>query len=188
MRLHPVQAGLHFAAASAAMFMAFVLCDGLNHLARLQAHLTPQPHAVFLPHGVAVVFAWIYGWAAMPLLYPAALVSAWLLIGSAVLEPLNMLLLGIKLAAVSLAFDLFRWAGQDARGVGQAANWKMLVAVGLAGSLIGNVPRVAVGPCCDGMAPGEKLGTYADVVAGDMAGLIFVLLAVMLVFRALRHG
>lgn len=188
MRLHPVQGAMHFGAASGAMLVAYAICEGLNEVMGAAGPAIPHPHAIFVPHGVVVVIAWMYGWAAMPLLYPAALISAWLIFGAMVLDPLILALLAAKLAAVPLAFDLFRMAGQDARGMGTAANWKMLVAVGLLGSVLGNVPRVVFGPCCGEMTVMEQVATFGNAVAGDIAGLVFVLLVVMLFFRALRHG
>lgn len=188
MRLHTRQGLLHFGMASGAMMAAFAVCEGLNHLVSAEHALVRHMHAVFLPHGVVVLFAWIYGWAAMPLLFPAALLSAYVLAGPVVLGPVILFVLAVKLVAVSLAFDLFRLAGMDARGPGAAANWKMLVAVGLLGSILGNVPRVTVGPCCTQMDLWGRLGTYLDTVAGDMAGLVIVLVALMLFFRVQRHG
>ena len=188
MRLLPLQGALHFGMASGAMLVAFAICEGLHDLMRMEGITVRGPHAVFLPHGVVVVFAWIYGWAAMPLLYPAALLSAYLIVGSATFTPLIAAILAAKLLAVPLSFDLFRLAGFDARGVGAAANWKMLMMVGLLAAILGNVPRVAVGPCCGGMGLGDRLFIYADTLAGDVAGLLFVLVAMMLFFRALRHG
>ena len=188
MRLQPVQGAVHFGMASGAMLLAFALCEGVHELMQMGPSLRPHPHALFLPHGVVVLFAWMYGWAAMPLLYPAALLSVWLMAGPIALDPVVMGVLGAKLIAVPLAFDIFRLGGMDARGAGTAASWKVLVAVGLLGAILGNVPRVAVGPCCGDLSLGERLLTYTNTVAGDMAGLIAVLVAVMLFFRALRQS
>lgn len=185
MGLHAAQGALHFGITSAAMLVAFAVCDALHDV----LHITlPTPHAVFLPFGVLVICAWMYGWAVLPLLFPAALLSVFLMAGEMALEPSIMAILMAKLVAVPVAFDLLRWAGRDARGVGTATNWKMLVVVGLIGSALGNVPRVAIGPCCEAMDAPQTIVTYANMVASDMAGLIVVLVAVMLFFRALRHG
>lgn len=188
MRLDHALGAKHFAVASGAILFAFAICEGLHALSHADLHVHPHPHAVFLPHGVLIVLTWVYGWAAMPMVFPAAILSAWLLAGATVFDPTNLLILSFKLAATGLAFDLFRLAGMDARGVGPAANWKVLVAVGLVGSLLGNVPRAISGPCCVALDGAGRLAAYVDMVAGDIAGLILVLLTVMLVFRALRHG
>lgn len=188
MRLQSAPGALNFAAVSGAMLMAVFLCDGLHHLAYLDRHFAPHPHAVLLPHGVVVIAAWMYGWRAVALVFPAVILSGLMLAGALVLQPLVFALLLVKLIAVPLAFDLFRLAGLDARGVGCAANWKVLVAVGLLGSVLGNLPRVMFGPCCGGLEGWERAAAFVDLVAADMAGMVLVLVAVMLFFRALRHG
>lgn len=188
MRLHPRQGALYFCAVSAAMLLSVALCDGLHHLARRDWHSAPHLHLIVLPHGVVVMAAWMYGWPALALLFPAVFLSGRLLVGTMVLQPLVLGLLMVKLITVPLAFDLFRLAGFDARGVGHAANWKVLVAVGLVGSMLGNVPRVMFGPCCVEQDTAARLKSYVDFVAADIAGLMLVLVAVMLVFRVLRHN
>lgn len=188
MHLRPWQGGLHFGIVSGAVLATVALCIGLHDLSHLGQYAPPHPHAVSLPFGLLVILTWIYGWTVMPMVVPASLLSAWLVVGSMVFDPTNLAILGFKLVAVPLVFDLLRWSGLDARGVGPAANWKMLVAIGLLGSMLGNVPRPMLGPCCTTMDSGARLIAYWEMVVGDMAGLILVLLAVMLVFRALRHG
>ncbi|WGV16118.1 hypothetical protein [Fuscovulum ytuae] len=188
MGLQAAQGALHFGATSAAMLVAFAVCEGINDVMRVGQTMLPAPHALFLPYGVLVICAWMYGWAALPLLFPAALLSVFLMAGGIAFEPLIMVLLLAKMIAVPVAFDVLRWVGRDARGAGTAANWKMLMVLGLIGSVLGNVPRVAYGPCCGGMDLTGMLQTYANVVASDMAGLLGVLVVVMLFFRVLRHG
>lgn len=188
MGLQAAQGALHFGVTSAAMLVAFAVCEGVNDLMRMGQAMLPAPHALFLPYGVLVICTWMYGWAALPMLFPAALLSVFLMAGGIAFEPLIVALLLAKMIAVPMSFDMLRLAGRDARGAETAANWKMLVVVGLIGSVLGNVPRVAFGPCCGGMDLAGLLHTYADVVASDMAGLLGVLVVVMLFFRALRHG
>lgn len=188
MGLQAAQGALHFGATSAALLVAFAVCEGINDLIAMGQVMLPSPHSLFLPYGVLVLCAWMYGWTVLPLLFPAALLSVFLMAGSIAFEPLIMLLLLAKMMAVPIAFELLRWTGRDARGVGAAANWKVLVVVGLIGSVLGNVPRVVFGPCCGTMDLAGLLHTYADVVASDMAGLLGVMLVVMLFFRVLRHG
>jgi hypothetical protein len=90
--------------------------------------------------------------------------------------------------AVPMSFDLFRRAGLDARGEGRAANWRVLMAVGLVAALIGNVPRVMAGPCCTGFSLLDRMAAYVTVTAADIGGLMLVLLGAMGLFRLLRHG
>ena len=183
MRLQAMPGMVHFGVISAALLAAVGLCEAINVVARIE-----RPHAVFLPHGVVLVIAWMYGWMAVPLLFPAALLSAYLLMGTDILVPATLAVLAVRLVALPLTFDLFRRAGCDARGAGTQANWKMVVAAGLVGSLIGNAPRVVIGPCCGDLEGWDRASAFVDLVAADIAGTVLVLLAVMLFFRALRQG
>lgn len=92
-----------------------------------------------------------------------------------------------KVLSVPLTFALFRAMGQDVRGEGGAANWRCVVMVGLFASVLGNVPRVAVGPF-GGEGAVEMARAMLTATAADMAGLIFVMLVAMLFFRLARHA
>ena len=181
---------LHFGIASGLMLLAFALCEGLHDLSRIFADGAVQSriHAVFLPFGVIVLMVWVYGWVAMLLVLPAAILSAGLIVGLEGLTAVVLLVLGMKVLAVPLAFALFRVLGLDARGDGRAADWKAVLMVGLGGSLIGNVPRVLIGPCCGEMPMLARVEPFLKAAAADMAGLVLVLLAAMTFFRVLRHG
>lgn len=184
------QAALHFGIASGLMIVAFLLCQGLHELSRHIAHgaMQSRMHAVFLPFGVTVLMVWVYGWVAMLLVLPAAILSAGLILGLEGLTGLVLLVLVAKFLAVPVAFALFRVMGMDVRGEGRDADWKGIVLVGLAGALIGNVPRVAIGPCCGEMPMLARVEPFLMATAADMAGLVLVLLAAMTFFRMLRHG
>ena len=179
----------HFVTASAVLIGAFVLCDVMRDL---QALLIPDVamrlHAVFLPFGAMVLLTWIYGWLAVPLMLPSALAGLAILVGVEAITWNLILLFAIKVVAVPLGFDLMRRLGMDARGEGRAANWRVLVGVGLVAALIGNVPRVLAGPCCTGFSAEARIEAFVTVTAADVAGVILMLLAAMALFRALRHA
>jgi len=179
----------HFAMASALILLAFALCEGMQGLREV---ILPDPssriHPIFLPFGAIVLLTWIYGWAAMPLVLPAWVLAVGVIAGSAGLTWTLLGVLAVKIAAVPVSFDLFRRAGLDARGEGRAANWRVLMMVGLLAALIGNVPRVAMGRCCEGFSLTERMSAYVTMAAADVAGLLLVLLGAMAVFRALRQG
>lgn len=184
------QMALHFCIASGLMILAFLLCQGLHDLSRIFGNgaMQSRMHAVFLPFGVIVLMVWVYGWVAMLMVLPAAILSTGMIIGLEGMTALVLLVLVAKVLAVPVAFALFRVLGMDARGEGQDANWKAILLVGLAGSLIGNVPRVLIGPCCGEMPMLARAEPFLKATAADMAGLVLVLLAAMTFFRVLRHG
>lgn len=180
---------LHFMLVSGLILLAFALCEGVQGLREVVLpDLTSRLHAVFLPFGAMVLLTWVYGWMAVPLMLPAATLAVGAIIGLAGLNAVVLGVLTAKVVAVPVGFDLFRRAGLDARGEGRAANWRVLVAVGLVAALIGNVPRVVAGPCCGGFSIEERVMAYVTVTAADMAGLIVVLLGMMGMFRVLRQG
>ncbi|NBE07788.1 hypothetical protein [Paragemmobacter ruber] len=179
----------HFMAVSVVLIGAFVLCDVMRDL---QTLIVPDAatrlHAVFLPFGAMVLLTWIYGWLAVPLMLPSTGVGLMILVGVDSIT-WNMILVSVlKVVAVPLGFDLMRRLGMDARGEGRAANWRVLVGVGLVAALIGNVPRVLAGPCCTGFSPEARINAFVTVTAADVAGVILVLLAAMALFRVLRHA
>jgi hypothetical protein len=180
---------LHFFMVSALILLAFALCEGVQTLREVVLpNLSSRVHAVFLPFGAMVLLTWVYGWMAVPLMLPAAVLAVGAIVGLPALSWTLLAVLAAKVAAVPVSFSLFRRAGLDARGEGRAANWRVLVAVGLVAALIGNVPRVMAGPCCGGFSVAERMAAYVTVTAADVAGLMVVLLGAMALFRALRQG
>lgn len=178
---------LHFVIGSALVIGAYGLSDLVRDI--------PHPRALFeifgaftliyLPHGVMVLLAWFYGWLAVPIVMPATFVSVWLLRGSSVFEPTLILLTLLKIIAAPLAFSLFRLGGLDARGAGQALNWRVLFLIGLVQSLFSNQARFWLG-CCGELSFSQTVLAFAGSVIGDMTGLLVVMLGAMLFFRALR--
>lgn len=180
---------VHFSVVSGLILLTFALSEGVQSLqAVVMPQVASQLHAVFLPFGAMVLLTWIYGWMAVPLMLPAAVLAVGAIVGVSSLSWTLLLVLAAKVTAVPVSFDLFRRGGLDARGEGRAANWRVLMAVGLVGALIGNVPRVMAGPCCGGFSMSERMAAYVSVTAADIAGLMLVLLGAMALFRALRQG
>jgi hypothetical protein len=180
---------VHFSLVSVLILLAFALGEGVQSLREVALpQMTSPLHAVFLPFGAMVLLTWVYGWMAVPLMLPGAVLAVGAIVGVSSLSLAVLLVLAAKVVAVPLSFDLFRRAGLDARGEGRAANWRVLMAVGLVAALIGNVPRVMAGPCCTGFSVLDRMAAYVTVTAADIGGLMLVLLGAMGLFRLLRHG
>ncbi len=180
---------LHFAIVSGLVLITFAFCEGVQGLRHvLLPEMGSRLHAVFLPFGAMVLLTWFYGWMAVPLILPAAVLAVGMIVGADRLDAVMVAVLTAKVVAVPVTFDLFRLAGLDARGEGRAANWRVVVVAGLVAALIGNLPRVIIGPCCTEFSVGDRAMAYVTVTAADMAGVILVLLAAMGMFRALRQG
>lgn len=186
--LHGMHLGLlHFMVASCAMVLAFVTCHGLHEINQIWLQqIAPRMHSVFLPFGVMILLGWVYGWLALPLILPAALLSVFWIVGGEAMTGIIVFITVVKVLSVPVTFALFRWGGMDVRGEGGMANWRGVVMVGLVASVLGNVPRATVGPFGGGSVV-EMTAAMLTATAADVAGLIAVMLIVMLCFRLARR-
>ena len=66
---------------------------------------------LFLPHGVRVLAAWLYGWRAIPLLLPGALLCNLHFAGERAFDPDILFGTAASLMAAPLAFAIVRWIG-----------------------------------------------------------------------------
>ena len=179
----------HLLLVSGLIALAFLGCEALNMALPFYQDGTGRPmvHVVFLPHGMFVLLAWVYGWAMVPLVLPAVLVAAALIVGPEYMTPVVAALSAARLVVVMAAFELLRVLGRDARGDHGRAGLVALFAGGVLSSAAFNVLRVSYGHCCDAMTSAAKAMAYAKAVGADLAGLVIVMMAAMLLFRALRH-
>lgn len=181
---------LHFAIASVLVVLAFAVCEVIHWIGSGQAYLRlrPEVHPVYLPHGAIVLLAWVYGWAVVPLALPAFLVCAAFVVGPDYMTPVVAMLSVSRLVMVMLAFELLRSLSLDPRGDVGRRGLIGIFAAGTIASILHNVLRISFGHCCSVMPLPEKLISYAVAVGADVVGLVLVLLAAMMLFRALRHG
>lgn len=134
---------------------------------------------LFLPHGVRVLTAWLYGYRSVLLLAPASFI-----IHVIVLDPVNLSLdffigplFGVFCAAVT--FDVCARLGFDVRmQENYRANWRSVFIIGALSSVINSVGT--------NIAFGNDLRTMLAYWVGDVAGLLASLVILMIVFRALR--
>lgn len=134
---------------------------------------------LFLPHGVRVLAAWLYGWRAIPLMLPGALLCNLHFAGERAFDPDILFGTAASLMAAPLAF----WV---ARRIGGAAQLKVghlqvpkLVAVGIAASVF-NLTALRL---VYGLPPFEGL----VILIGDTGGLIVALVIVWLGLKLLPH-
>lgn len=142
---------------------------------------------IYLPHGVMLLLAWVYGWMAVPIILPASLLAVWLLRGEDAFGSMLLTLTLLKSVAAPLAFELFRLGGIDARGAGQGLNWRVLFLVGLVQSVFSNQARFWLG-CCGELSADQLLLAFSGSLIGDMMGLVFIMIGAMFFFRAMRQG
>ena len=187
--LHSMRWGaFHFLVASAALWLAFLGCEGLHRISYLWLDgMATHLHAVFLPFGALVLLGWVYGWLAVPLTLPAAMLISYWVVGGEGLSAAVIAITTIKVLSVPVAFSLFSASGLNVRGEGGGANWRGLVVVGLVASVIGNLPRVFLSPR-NFQGVEELSRAFLTMTAADTAGLVGVMLLSMLVFRIARQA
>jgi hypothetical protein len=134
---------------------------------------------VFLPHGVRVLTAWLYGYWSLILLLPATLFTHYLRVGGefsdayAAIAPMS----GVLCSAV--AFDLAKRAGFDlSYRSSKPVNWRAIIIVGAMASVINSVGA--------NFLFGNDTAAAVAYWVGDVLGLLAAMLALMLMFRVAR--
>lgn len=130
---------------------------------------------LFLPHGVRVLSAWLYGWRSVIYLLPGALGCHLHFLGPQALEPKMAMAMFASLVSSPLAFGVVRYAfGATAVKVGRA-RLQTVVLTGLLASFFNLSALKAIYglPALEG----------AVIFVGDASGLI---VSVLIVWTALR--
>lgn len=167
---------------SCAYAAAFVLTFGI--LMPVQDAIVPElmnyASMVFLPHGVRVLTAWLYGWRAIIFLLPATLATHAYLYGSMgftgayFFAPLSSIL------CATSSFWLLAKLGLDFRqSSGRLTSWREIL---LAGSLASIVNVIGVGYFFE-----LDLRSASAFLVGDVGGLLAAMFMLMIAFRIKRN-
>lgn len=179
----------HLAIVSLLVGLSFVLCEVVHVVTGedLREAVRPEVHMIFMPHGMLVLLAWVYGWMMVPLVLPSFLIAVAFIVGPDFMTPTAATLTVARIVIVMLAFEVLRHVCCDVR---QDQGRKVLMglfAAGLGSSLVFNVLRVSFGHCCEVMTVADRFIAYAVAVGADLLGLVIVMVVAMLFFRFLRH-
>lgn len=135
---------------------------------------------LFLPHGVRVVAAWMYGWRSLLFLAPGAVLTHSYLYGSAGFSLDYMVAVFFGVFCAALSFWFFALLGMDFRlHKSNSVNWRDLILAGCAASVLNSL--------------GTKLFFHNDIptasarLLGDVTGMIVSIFMLMLIFRSLRQ-
>lgn len=135
---------------------------------------------LFLPHGVRVIAAWMYGWRSLLFLAPGAVLTHGYLYGVAgfSLDYMAAMFFGVFCAALSFWF--FALMGMDFRlDKSDRVNWRDIMLAGGAASVLNSL--------------GTKIFFENDVPTasarfiGDVTGMVVSIFFLMLIFRVLRR-
>lgn len=138
---------------------------------------------VYLPHGVRVIAAWLYGWKSIIYLAPGAYLAHF----SRIPEHPELWSLGEALqpmfgvVCVAMTFEVVARLGVDLRlRAGFRAPWRSILLVGALASLIN-----AIGANLVVQNPPEVMLGY---LVGDILGMVVLFLMAMLLFSGLRRA
>lgn len=176
------------------MVSAYVLCFGVTALLiypvqfSLLGDISVYASLVFLPHGVRVLATWILGWKAVPPLFVAGIIADYLFSTTSRQVFLESgLLQSYSVGAMSalLAFESFRLFRKNSYAGGvQVLDWKRLLMVGALASVFNSIGQSVV---YSGLIlPQRSVAVFSVYAIGDLVGLFVSMLALMLIFRAIR--
>jgi hypothetical protein len=141
---------------------------------------------IFLPHGVRVVFTWLYGWRSiLPLFFAQSLYGLMLFDPSHVTKLHILSAAFVSSVSVYLACELLRKSGDQVYAYEtDQLSWKKLMLIGLIGSVLNGIGNTIV---FQSYIPSENhLLTIIGYMIGDTVGTFVALLIMMYSFRLMR--
>ena len=167
---------------SSAYLAAFAVTFGL--LVPLQNLAFPefpsQASLLFLPQGVRVLAAWLLGWRAIPALLPAIFLSFVYLAGWNVFGPVSLFCIAVSAMTAPVVFWFTTKTICDLRPQAEnSAGWPCVMLAGTASAIISGFLMNYV----RGSAPQD----YVAYFIGDIAGMFFLMMILMLFFRWQRQ-
>lgn len=135
---------------------------------------------LFLPHGIRVIAAWLYGWRSLILLAPGSILAHSYLYGASGFSIDYMVAVFFGVFCAALSFWFFALLGWDFR-VDQVrrVNWREVMLAGVAASVLN-----AVGTK---LFFGNDIATASARFIGDVAGMFVCFFLLMLIFRFARR-
>ncbi|WP_416368835.1 hypothetical protein [Tritonibacter mobilis] len=142
----------------------------------------------YLPHGVRVLSIWLVGWRAILPLIAGAVAANMIFTSSHIVDLMQgKMSVSILMSVLSAyaAFEVLRLLGVASyAGGGRRVNWRTLMLTGLLASVFNSVCQTLIFSGI--IAPDGTLWELASFVVGDMIGQIVLMIALMMIFRALR--
>lgn len=165
-------------AVSAAYVAAFLL--SFEILLPLQNTVFPEypsyASLLFLPHGVRVLAAWLMGWRAVPALLPGVILVFAYVGGTNVFLPNRIAAIVIAVTVAPLIFHALKVIGLDLFPHPEKRPcWSCIMGVGVITSLlIAGLTSLAFG---------SATTEFVAYLIGDVAGLFFLMLGLLYIFR-----
>lgn len=166
-----------------AFFLTFLVVFPLqDRLVDLQAKWISL---IFLPHGVRVLTAWLYGGRSLVLLFPSSLITHIYIFGASGFEPKLFIANLIGVASGYVAFEFVRTIGLNAYpDSGNIMNWRKIFFVGALASVINSMGAILFYQSM--VEPGNVFTFAFGYLIGDIVGLFVAMFVLMLIFRQIR--
>ena len=134
---------------------------------------------LFLPHGVRVIAAWMYGWRSLLCLAPGAVLTHSYLYGSAGFSLDYMVAVFFGVFCAALSFWFFAMLGMDFRlDKSDKVKWRDVMLAGGAASVLNSLGTK--------IFFNNDLPTASARFVGDVTGMLVSVFLLMLIFRVLR--
>lgn len=175
--------------------LIYVICHGITTwvVVPVQSYflggISVFASLVYLPHGVRVLSTWLMGWRAVLPLALGAFLSELIFTEADVRAMIgHVLWLSIAVGALSAwaTFEILKLFGASSyAGQGLRMDWRRLLGVGILASVLNSIGQTLV---FSGLiSPGDQIGVIVTYALGDLLGQGGAMLALMLLFRALRN-
>lgn len=134
---------------------------------------------LFLPHGIRVLAAWLLGWRSSIALLPGVFFTYYYLAGANVFLPSRLAGIAIAvLVAPAVFFAISRLWHDISPSKDQDPCWPCVMFAGVIAAILGGI--------LTNLAFGSPPLDYFAFFIGDVAGLFFLMLILMLIFRHIR--
>lgn len=177
---------------AAAAFVLLCAClltfaiDALTH-PYLPAMSAGRISLLYLPHGVKVLLAWMFGWLSLAAVLPVTLIYAVLYLGPENFTWTMAAIVVLKGIAVPLGFEITKLMGLDLRRCDESGlRWRQLFIVGFITSVMNQMIRYSM-KCCGTLSVDEQLFSIGSGILADIMGLLAIMVVAMLVFRWLQR-
>ncbi|MDC0739217.1 hypothetical protein N6L24_13095 [Cognatishimia sp. SS12] len=136
---------------------------------------------LFLPHGVRVLTAWLLGWRSIIALLPGVFFTYYYLAGEKVFMASRLMGISIAVLTAPIVFYLLAKVLRDLHPAAHRTPcWPCVMGAGVIAAVAGGI--------LTNLAFGSPVLDYFAFFIGDVAGLFFLMLFLMLLFRYGRRA
>ena len=153
----------------------------------LAGHIGSLASVLFLPHAVKVLSVWLLGPKAFLALFPAEIFISYVFLWRD-FDPVTLLLISLwGSASAVIAFEFLRLMNLNVYPKNMASiNWRSLVFAGCLASFFNSVGGTYLKS--KGLVPAEIFELLGRYLIGDIGGLLFCLIVLMLTLRYRRFS